>query len=447
MSDSTDLANKPVRFTHLHVHTEKSLADAMLNENDLAKAIKSMGMNAVAITDHGNMFNVIKFYKACKREGIKPVIGMEAYVAPRSNLLKQYKLDDANYHLVLLAETNEGYQNLMSIASDASVNGMYFKPRTDKAKLREWHSGIIALSACLGGEVQEYLMQKDYDKAKETACLYDEIFGRGNFFLELQDHGMPEQKFVNEALIIIHNETGIPLVCTNDCHYLSKEDYEAHDLLMAIQAKTTVASDKRKKYPSDQFYVKSQEEMEALFNYIPEALENTVKIAERCHVEIDFKSNKLPPFHAPKSFQGTNLDYLNMLTEKGLKDLYGEISQEIAERAAYETSVVDHMGYVNYFLIVWDFFRFCIEGTDEPGMPSPPGWVPILTGPGRGSGAGSILLYALGVTKIDPLKYNLLFERFLDPSRISMPDLFISRTVWKHTVLSLVNPIIQGCAA
>jgi DNA polymerase-3 subunit alpha len=410
------------KFIHLHLHTRGSLADAMLKEDDLAKAIKEKGMNAVAITDHGNMFNVINFYKACKREGIKPIIGLEAYVAPRSNTLKQHGTDDANYHLVLLAENNVGYQNLISIASDASVNGFYYRPRTDKTKLSQWHEGIIALSACLGGEVQSYLLKKEYDRARETALIYDNIFGRGNFFLELQDHGLEEQGPVNEQLIKIHNETGIPLVCTNDCHYLTHDDYEAHDILMAIQAKTTVDSDKRKKYGSDQFYVKTPEEMWKLFGYIPEALENTVKIANRCNVQIDFGTNKLPPFYPPVNFKGTNLEYLRMLVYEGLKKLYPEITQEIKERTEYEISVVDGMGYVNYFLIVWDFFRFCIEGTDKPGQQSPKGWRPILTGPGRGSGAGSILLYALGITKIDPIKYDLMFERFLDPSRISMPD-------------------------
>lgn len=411
------------KFTHLHLHTQRSLADAMLKEEELAKFIKEKGMHSVAITDHGNMFNAIQFYKACKREGIKPIIGMEAYVAPRSNLLKQHGLDDANYHLVLLAENNEGYQNLINIASDASVNGFYYRARTDKRKLEQWHNGIIALSACLGGEVQHHLLKENYELAKETALIYDNIFGRGNFYLELQDHGIPEQKAVNEQLIQIHNETGIPLVCTNDCHYLNSDDYEAHDILMAIQAKTTVDSNKRKKYGSDQFYVKTPAEMYALFSYIPEALENTVKIAQRCNVVIEFGKNKLPPFYIPKDFQGDNYDYLKRLVYQGIEKNYSVITEEIKERTEYELSVVRNMGYVNYFLIVWDFFRFCKEGTDEPGKPSPEGWEPILVGPGRGSGAGCILLYGLGITKIDPIRYNLMFERFLDPSRVSMPDI------------------------
>lgn len=371
-------------FIHLHVHTKGSLADAMLKEDELAKTVKKLGMKSVAITDHGNMFNAIRFYKACKREGIKPIIGMETYVAPRSNTLKQHKLDDANYHLVLLAENNEGYQNLINIASDASINGMYYKARTDKVKLKKWSKGIIALSACLGGEVQQCLLEEDYKRARDTALMYDSIFGRGNFYLELQSHGIQEQVTVNELLIKMSKETGIPLVCTNDCHYLSNEDNKAHDILMAIQAKTTIFDKKRKIYSSDQFYVKSPEEMWELFNYVPEALENTVKISERCNVEIDFKSNKLPPFRTPEDFEGTNLEYLKQLVRKGIQRLYGKITDEIKERAEYEINVVNDMGYVNYFLITWDFFRFCEEGTDEPGMPISKDWTPILTGPGRG---------------------------------------------------------------
>lgn len=411
------------QFSHLHLHTSGSVADAMLRVTELAKRIKELGMSSVAITDHGNMFNVVHFYKACKREGIKPIIGMEAYVAPRSNTMKQHKLDDANYHLVLLSETQEGYQNLINIASDSSVNGFYYKPRTDKKKLREWHNGIIALSACLGGEVQSKLLEGNYELAKETALIYNDIFGQNNFFLELQEHGIPEQKTVNEQLIRMSKETGIPLVCTNDCHYLTKEDYVAHDVLMAIQAKTTVDSDKRKKYGSDQFYVKSPEEMESLFGYVSEALENTAKIAERCNVEIDFKTPKLPPFKIPDNFEGDNFQYMLHLTEIGIKNLYGGFNDEIRERMMYEANIVKNMGYVNYFLIVWDFFRFCRDGTDDILDPPRTDWTPIYTGPGRGSGAGSILTYALGITKIDPLRYNLLFERFLDPSRISMPDI------------------------
>lgn len=307
-------------FVHLHVHTMYSIADATLKLDALAKRIKEFGMKAVAITDHGEMFGVPNFYKACKLEGIKPIIGMEAYVAPRVNTMKESGIDNANYHLVLLCENNDGYQNLMKIASDASVNGFYYRPRTDKRKLREWRNGLIALSACLGGEVQDWLMKNNYERAKDAALQYNDIFGQGNFFLELQDHGMPEQVSINTQLIRLSRETGIPLVCTNDCHYLNKGDWKAHDVLMAIQAKTTVDDDKRKKYPTDQFYVKSQQEMWDMFGYIPEALENTVKIAERCNVTIEFGVNKLPDFKIPKSFNGDNFDYLRMLCYKEQKN-------------------------------------------------------------------------------------------------------------------------------
>lgn len=410
-------------FVHLHLHTEGSLADAMLRPKELAARIKELGMKSVAITDHGNMFKVVHFYKACKSEGIKPILGMETYVAPRVNTIKEHKIDDANYHLVLLAENNDGYQNLIQIASNASISGMYYKPRTDKNKLRKWHNGIIALSACLGGEVQQYLLANDYKKAKESALMYEDIFGKGNFYLELQNHGLPEQVMVNELLIKLSKETGIPLVCTNDCHYLYHSDSKPHDILMAIQAKTTIYDDKRKIYNSDQFYLKSPQEMYELFNYIPEALENTVKIADRCNVEIDFGSNKLPPFTVPSWFNGSNYDFLKKLVYDGAMKRYGQITEDVEERIEYELSVIEKMGYVNYFLITWDFFRFCEDGTDEIGQPSPEDWKPILTSCGRGSGAGSIILYTLGITQIDPLEYDLLFERFLDPSRISMPDI------------------------
>ncbi|MCX8074143.1 MAG: DNA polymerase III subunit alpha [Clostridia bacterium] len=410
-------------FVHLHLHTQYSLSDAMIKPKELSKRLKELGMKKVAITDHGVMFGVVNFYKELKADGIEVIPGMETYVAPRFNTVKEAHIDNANYHLVLLCENNEGYQNLLEIASDAAINGFYYRPRTDKRKLREHSKGLIALSACLGGSVQQMLLNNDYEGAKREALEYDEIFGRGNFFLELQDHRMPEQVMVNTQLIRLSEETGIPLVVTNDCHYITRDNYKEHDILMVIQAKTTVDDEKRKRYPTDEFYVKSAEEMWNLFEYVPEALENTVKIAERCHVSFEFGVNKLPPFEIPKDFNGDNFDFLRMLSYQGLEKLYGTpLPQEIIERAEYELSVVNKMGYVNYFLIVWDFFRFCKEGSKNYGDPSPAGWKPILVGPGRGSGAGSILLYALGVTKIDPIKYNLIFERFLDPSRVSMPD-------------------------
>jgi intein/homing endonuclease len=356
----------------------------MLKEDILAKEVAARGMNAVAITDHGNMFNVAKFYKACKREKVKPIIGMETYVAPRLNTLKEAGVDNANYHLVLLCENNEGYQNLINISSDASLNGFYYRARTDKEKLREWHKGLIALSACLGGEVQKLLLNDDYEKAKAIALEYQDIFGKGKFYLELQNHGLHEQAIVNEKLIKMSRETGIPVVATNDCHYLNNIDSKAHDVLMAIQAKTTIYDEKRKVYTSDQFYLKTPEEMEKLFGHIPEALENTVKIAEQCNVEIDFESSKLPPFQLPSDFEGTNLDFLRNLVYEGIESLYGEITDELKERAEYEMGVIDRMGFVNYFLINWDFFRFCRTGSDEIGKPGPEDWEEILTGPGRG---------------------------------------------------------------
>lgn len=415
-------------FRHLHVHTGFSIADGAMHIKDLVNRVKELGMDSVAITDHGNMYGVIDFYQTCKKAGVKPIIGMEAYVAPRVNTLKESGIDNANYHLVLLCENNEGYQNLIKISSDAFINGMYYKPRTDIHKLKEWHNGIIALSACLGGEVQIHLNNGDYEKGKETALLYNEVFGQGNYFLELQDHGMPEQKRVNDMLIQIHAETGIPLVCTNDCHYLSKDDYFPHDVLMAIQAKTTIASTKRKKYPSNQFYVKSRDEMYELFHDFPQALQNTYDIANRCNVNIEFGVNKLPKFVLPDDFSGTAADFLKNLVYSGAHDRYGEtLSQEVTDRIEYELSVIHRMGYDDYFLIVWDFLREAYERG-------------ILVGPGRGSAAGSIVSYCLKITALDPLKYDLMFERFLDPSRISMPDIDID---WqfdrRHEIIDYVT--------
>jgi len=394
-------------FTHLHLHTTLSVADATLTEKQVAKRCKELGMGAAAITDHGVMFNCINFYKACQAEGIKPILGMETYVAPRSNMMREGQSDDANYHLVLLCETNEGYENLIKISSDASINGFYRKPRTDLLKLRKYHKGLIALSACLGGNVQQLILEDKYDEAKNMAETYDDIFGRGNFYLELQDHGLDEQRKVNEMLIKMSRETGIPLVVTNDCHYLTQDGAKAHDVLMAIQAKTTVMDSKRKKYGADQFYLKSPQEMYEKFSYIPEAINNTVLIAERCNVVLDFKKNRLPNFPLP---DGTDKKkYLFDLVLEGATKRYGEITSDIQDRINYELETVAKMGFLDYFLIVWDFVKFAKDND-------------ILVGPGRGSGAGSILLYCLNITEVDPLRYNLLFERFLDPSRVSMPD-------------------------
>ena len=372
-------------FIHLHVHMEGSIYDSALRSSEATKKAKELGMSAIALTDHGNMYQVINFYKDCEKQGIKPIIGMETYIAPRGNRMKEGRDDAANYHLVLLCETNEGYQNLMKIASDAALDGMYYHHRTDYKHLREWHSGLIALSACLGGEVQKYLTNGDYEKAKETALIYDDIFGRGNFFLELQDHGMPEQKAVNPQLIKLSRETGIPLVATNDCHYLTKDSFEAHDVLMAMQAKTTVDDDKRKRYPSDQFYLKTQEEMWKLFSTVPEALENTVKIADRCNVKIEFGANKMPPFPVPEPY--TSEGYLMEQLLIGVQERYGEITPELQERLDYEFSTVKRMGYLDYFLIVWDLFRFARERD-------------IFCGPGRGCFLpDSKILLASGILK------------------------------------------------
>ncbi|MGL5718907.1 MAG: PHP domain-containing protein, partial [Paraclostridium sp.] len=387
------------------------LNDATITPKKLAKKAKEFGMNKVAVTDHGVMFNIPELYKALKYEGVELIIGMETYVAPRENILKEAKIDNANYHLVLLCENNEGYSNLIRIASNAAIDGFYYRARTDKEKLRKHSKGLIALSACLGGEVQSYLLDGNYEKAKATALEYQDIFGKGNFYLEIQRHGIKEQDDINPLITMLGKETGIPLVATNDCHYVEPDDWEAHDVLMAHQAGTTINDTKRKVYSSHEFYIKSQEEMKKLFSDYPEAISNTVKVANRCHVELEFGVNKLPPFTVPDSFKGTNLEYLKELCYKGAQEIYGDITKEVAERIEYEISIIDRMGYVNYFLITWDFFRFCKDGTFNIDDYPLEDWKPILVGPGRGSAAGSIVAYSLGITKICPLKYNLLFER------------------------------------
>lgn len=384
-------------FVHLHNHMEGSIADSALRIKDAVSKAKEFGMEALAITDHGNMFKVVEFYKECKKQGIKPIIGMEAYVAPRHNTLKEYKVDDKNYHLVLLCKSEEGYRNLIQISSDAYEQGFYGRPRTDKWKLRKYHDGIIASSACLGGEVQELFLNGYEKEAEEAALMYDDIFGRGNFFLELQDHGMEEQHKVNAFLIKLSKKTGIPLVCTNDCHYLTSESAKAHDILMAIQAKVTVDSDKRKKYSGDQFYLKSSEEMESLFKDFPEALANTKRIADQCDITFEFGKNKIPQFlDVPQG--ETPSSYLRQLAFTGAKERYGEITPVVKERLEYELSVIEKMQYIDYFLIVWDFINYGRK-------------VGMIPSPGRGSGAGSIVLYSLYVTHLDPLENGLLFER------------------------------------
>ena len=366
-------------------------------------------MDTIAITDHGSMFGVIKFYKEAHRRGIKPILGSEVYVAINKYTEKEPK-DKNQYHLVLLAENDTGYRNLMNIVSEGYVNGFYYKPRVDHDILAQYSQGIIALSACLGGEVQRHLLNRNYEKAKEIAIKYNEIFGQDNFFLEIQDHGMEEQKWVNQQLIKMSKETGIPLVATNDVHYLKREDAIVHDVLLCIQTGKTIDDTDRMKFPTDEFYLKSYDEMKSLFNSTEEALENTVKIGERCNVSLDFDTLHLPKYEVPQGY--TNVEYLEELCIEGLKRRYRTITPEIKERFDFEFNTIVQMGYTDYFLIVWDFIRFAKEEGIE-------------VGPGRGSAAGSIVSYALGIIDIDPLKYDLLFERFLNPERVSMPDIDI----------------------
>ncbi|NLV77666.1 MAG: DNA polymerase III subunit alpha [Tissierellia bacterium] len=397
------------KFIHLHVHTEFSLLDGSSRIEDLLDRTKELGMDAIAITDHGAMFGVIKFYKEAYNRGIKPILGSEVYVAINKYTEKEPK-DKNQYHLVLLAENNIGYRNLMNIVSEGYVNGFYYKPRVDHDVLAKYSEGIIALSACLAGEVQTHILNGNYNKAKEIALKYNEIFGQNNFFLELQDHGMEEQKWVNQQLIKMSKETGIPLVATNDVHYLKRDDAIVHDVLLCIQTGKTIDDTDRMKFPTDQFYLKSYDEMKSIFGSVEEALENTVRIAERCNVTLDFDTLHLPEYKVPEGY--TNVEYLEKLCMEGLKNRYKTITPEIKERFDFEFNTIVQMGYIDYFLIVWDFIRFAKEEGIE-------------VGPGRGSAAGSIVSYALGIIDIDPLEYDLLFERFLNPERVSMPDIDI----------------------
>lgn len=406
-------------FTHLHVHTEYSLLDGSNKIKEYVKRVKELGMDSAAITDHGVMYGVIDFYKACKAEGIRPVIGCEVYVAPNSRFDKELTGgDDRYYHLVLLAENNIGYSNLTKIVSRGFTEGYYYKPRVDMELLNEFHEGIIALSACLAGEVQRYIQKGLYDEAKKAALKYRDCFGYGNYFLELQDHGLPEQKMVNTALLQMSKELNIPLVATNDVHYTYADDVKPHDILLCIQTGKKLADEDRMRYEGGQYYVKSEEEMKGLFPYAWEAVENTQRIAERCNVDIEFGVTKLPHFEVPEGYDSWT--YLNKLCYDGLKERYGEDENAPAgdtgltlkERLDYELNVIKTMGYVDYFLIVWDFINYAKQNG-------------IMVGPGRGSAAGSIVSYTLKITNIDPIKYNLLFERFLNPERVSMPDIDI----------------------
>lgn len=396
-------------FAHLHVHTEYSLLDGSNKIKEYVSRVKELGMNSAAITDHGVMYGVIDFYREAKKQGINPILGCEVYVAPNSRFDREITGgEDRYYHLVLLAENNTGYANLMKIVSKGFVEGYYYKPRVDKSVLKEYHEGIIALSACLAGEVQRYLTKGLYEEAKKKALEYEGIFGKGNYFLELQDHGIPEQALVNQQLLKMSQELDIDLVATNDVHYTYAEDEKAHDILLCIQTGKKLDDENRMRYVGGQYYVKSPEEMAALFPYALQALENTQRIADRCKVEIEFGVTKLPKYDVPDGM--TSWEYLNKLCDSGLKKHYKDKAQEHRERLDYELSVIKNMGYVDYFLIVWDFINYAKEHG-------------IAVGPGRGSAAGSIVAYCLEITNIDPIRYQLLFERFLNPERVSMPDI------------------------
>ena len=397
-------------FAHLHVHTEYSLLDGSNKIKEYVSRVKELGMNSAAITDHGVMYGVIDFYREAKKQGINPILGCEVYVAPNSRFDREITGgDDRYYHLVLLAENNKGYANLMKIVSKGFVEGYYYRPRVDKALLAEYHEGIIALSACLAGEVQRYIVKGLYDEAKKKALEYRDIFGEDNYFLELQDHGIPDQTLVNQQLMKMSQETGIPLVATNDVHYTYADDAKAHDILLCIQTGKKLADENRMRYEGGQYYVKSPEEMEALFPFAKEALENTQKIADRCSVEIEFGVTKLPKYDVPDGM--TSWEYLQKLCWEGLEKRYGrDPSQELKDRLTYELDTIKNMGYVDYFLIVWDFIKYAKDHG-------------IAVGPGRGSAAGSIVSYCLEITTIDPIRYQLLFERFLNPERVSMPDI------------------------
>lgn len=397
-------------FAHLHVHTEYSLLDGSNKIQEYVARVKELGMTAAAITDHGVMYGVIDFYKAANAAGINPILGCEVYVAPNSRFDREkVSGEDRYYHLVLLAENNTGYSNLMKIVSKGFVDGYYYKPRVDMEVLTTYHEGIIALSACLAGEVQRNLVRGMYDEAKKVAEKYENCFGKGNFFLELQDHGIPEQRLVNQQLLRLSQDTGIELVATNDVHYTYADDAEAHDILLCIQTGKKLADEDRMRYEGGQYYVKSEEEMKELFPYALGALENTQKIADRCHVEIEFGKTKLPHFDVPEGY--TTWTYLNKLCYEGLEEKYPkEQAEELRPRLEYELSVIKEMGYIEYFLIVWDYINFA----RTHGIP---------VGPGRGSAAGSLVSYTTGITNIEPVRYGLIFERFLNPERVSMPDI------------------------
>ncbi len=396
------------KFVHLHVHSEFSLLDGANRIKDLPVRAKELGMDAMAITDHGVMFGVIDFYKACKENGVKPIIGCEVYVAPRKLTDKDPMIDGKYNHLILLAKDNEGYKNLTRLVSLGFTDGFYYKPRIDKEVLEKYHEGLICSSACLAGEIPMYINKGDMEGAKKAALWYKNLFGE-DYYLEIQNNGIKEQALVNQKLIQMSRELDIPLLATNDSHYLKKEDAYNHEVLLCIQTGKRMSDEDRMRFDTDELYIKSPEEMIDYFKAVPEAIENTVKVAEKCNVEFEFGHTILPKYDVPEEY-ATHFDYIKKLTDDGIKKRYGKnVSQEILDRESYELDVINKMGYVDYFLIVWDYVNFA-KTHDIP------------VGPGRGSGAGSIVAYAMGITDIDPIKYGLIFERFLNPERISMPD-------------------------
>ena len=398
-------------FVHLHTHTEYSLLDGSNKIKDYVSRVKELGMDSAAITDHGVMYGVVDFYKECRKQGIRPILGCEVYVAPGSRFDREnVSGEERYYHLILLAENNTGYSNLMRIVSKGFTEGFYYRPRVDREVLREYHEGLICTSACLAGELARLLVRDLYEEAKEAALAHQEIFGEGNYYLELQDHGLADQKKVNQMLLRLSQETGIPLIATNDCHYTYAQDAEAHDVLLCLQTGKKLSDENRMRYEGGQYYVKSPEEMEALFPYAKEALENTQEIARRCDVTIEFGQYKLPRFAVPDN--KSSWDYLQELCWKGLSERYVPVTEEARQRMESELNIIHSMGFVDYFLIVWDYVRYAKSRK-------------IAVGPGRGSAAGSIVSYALGITQLDPIRYSLLFERFLNPERISMPDIDI----------------------
>ncbi len=396
-------------FTHLHLHTEFSLLDGATRITKLMERAVELGMDSIALTDHGVMYGAVEFYKEAKKHGIKPIIGCEVYISERGYRDKDPALDKNQYHLILLAENQKGYKNLMKIVSEGFTRGFYYKPRVDKKILNRYSEGIICLSACIAGEIPTYILDGNFEKAKKTAIEYREIFGDDNFYLELQNQGIDDQKFINEKLVEIGGELDIPLVLTNDTHYINKEDAKFHDILLCIQTGKTVDED-RMRFPTNEFYLKSYEEMMEVFPGMEEAAANTQKIADRCNIELDFSTTHLPNFDVPKGYE--KYDYLEELCKKGISERYTNITDQIKRRLDYELRVIKEMDYVDYFLIVWDFIKYAKDND-------------IMVGPGRGSAVGSIIAYALKVTDIDPLKYNLIFERFLNPERVSMPDIDI----------------------